>query len=309
MRVHGDWRHVLAACVLAVLQSNSVQGQAQDRPPPPGAVGMESGPPPAPADQIVANVDGHPIYLSAVGDEIHSMPAGLAQNSFARLFPLALRHLIEREALVIKALQVGIANEPNVGRHMQEASDMVLANAYLEHVAAPAVTEQTLLARYDAEIKGKPGPEEVQGQVILLPTEAAATEIIAKLAGGADFAGLARQFSKDPTSRNGGELGFVRRENLSPEGAAALFTLRPGEVTPYPVETPFGWFVMKAEARRVAPSLTFGEARDQLRTDVIREAAADVLQAALTHLTVEEYNLNGKRVVVDGTLETPADGQ
>ena len=83
----------------------------------------------------------------------------------------------------------------------------------------------------DVEVRGKPGPDEVQGQVILVPTEAEANDIIAKLAAGADFADLARQFSKDPTGWNGGDLGFVRRENLSPEGAGALFTLRVGEAT------------------------------------------------------------------------------
>ena len=149
----------------------------------------------------------------------------------------------------------------------------------------------------------------MQGQVILVPTEAEANDIIAKLAAGADFADLARQFSKDPTGRNGGDLGFVRRENLSPEGAGALFTLRVGEVTPYPVQTPYGWFVMKANARRVAPTPAFGEVRDQLRAEAIRDGAPALLQAALAPLTVEEYNLNGKKVMLEGASPSATDSQ
>jgi peptidyl-prolyl cis-trans isomerase C len=167
------------------------------------------------------------------------------------------------------------------------------------------VTEQSLLARYDAEIRGKPGPEEVHAEVILLPTEAAARDVIARLAAGADFAALARQSSKDASSRTGGDLGFVRRDAVGPEIGAVLFSLRPGEVTPYPVRTASGWLVLRAVARTPGSTPSFAEARDRLEAESERDNVAPVLRAALSKLVVRAYDMNGREVA--GAGEVPTD--
>jgi hypothetical protein len=66
---------------------------------------------------------------------------------------------------------------------------------------------------------------------------------------------------------------------------------------------------MKANARRVAPTPAFGEVRDQLRAEAIRDGAPALLQAALAPLTVEEYNLNGKKVMLEGASPSATDSQ
>jgi peptidyl-prolyl cis-trans isomerase C len=285
---------MLAACAVAVAAGDPAGARAQTGPAPPGAVGMDSGPPKSNPDPVVAVVNDTSIRLSEVGDAIHAMPAGGAGNSFETLYPVALRGLIARRALLLKAQLSDVAQDPTVRRRMEQAADQVLENAYLNHETAKLVTDQVLAARYDAEIRGKPGPEEVHGQVILVPTEAAAQDLIAKLAAGADFATLARQSGNATIANMGGDIGFVRREGLSPEVAAVLFALRPGEVAPYPVRTPLGWFVLRAEARRVAPTPTFSEARDRLEEESEAANVPEVMKAALTGLTVHTYNMNGQ---------------
>jgi len=223
MRYPGIWLRILAACAVATLAADLSSAQAQTGPAPPGAVGMDNGPVKSNADPVVAVVNTNSIHLSDVGDAIRTMPGGGAGNSFEALYPAVLRGLIAREALLIKARAAGVAEDPAVRRHMQAAADQVLINAYLQRETTKLVTDQTLTERYDAEIQGKPGPEEVHGQVILVKTEAEAQDIIAKLAAGADFATLARQSGNDSIARIGGDIGFVRREGLAPEVAAVLF--------------------------------------------------------------------------------------
>jgi peptidyl-prolyl cis-trans isomerase C len=244
-------------------------------------------------DPVVAQVSVNPIHLSEVGDAIRAMPAGGAGNSFETLYPVALRRLVAHEALAIRARAEGLDEDRTVRRHMQEAANAVLDNAYLHRAAAKMVTDQMLTARYDAEIRGKPGPEEVHGQAILVPTEAAANDIIARLAAGVDFAILARQSENAAVSAIGGDLGFVRQEALGPEVGAVLFALRPGEVTPYPVHTGLGWFVLQAEARRVAPTPTFSEAHDRLEAECEADNVAAVEHAALNGLSVRAFDMTG----------------
>jgi peptidyl-prolyl cis-trans isomerase C len=243
---------------------------------------------------VVAEVEGQQIHLSEVGDAVRAMPGGGSGIALETLYPAVLRRLIERKALVMQAQTEGISSDPTVRRHMQEAADRVLEDAYLHRATARMVTDQTLSARYDAEIRGKPGPEQVHARVILVPTEAEAQDIIAKLAAGADFAALARQSSTDRTSPSGGDLGFVQRDELDPEVGAVLFALRPGEVTAYPVRTAAGWFVLKTEVRRRGPTPSFAEARDRLEAESERDNVAAVVRAALGRVAVQEYDMNGR---------------
>ena len=61
----------------------------------------------------------------------------------------------------------------------------------------------------------------------------------AELKGGADFAALAKQYSKDPGgAQQGGDLGFFKKDEMVPEFATAAFALQPGQVSQEPVHTP-----------------------------------------------------------------------
>jgi peptidyl-prolyl cis-trans isomerase C len=285
--------HVGVACVAVALGLRLVDASAQTGPPPRGAVGMDNGPARSNSDPVVAEVENESIHLSVVADEIRAMPSAGAGNSFAALFPLALRQVIEREAAVRQAKANGVIDDPTVERHMREAADRVLEVAYVHHETSLIVTEQMLSARYDVEIRGKPGPEEVHAKVILVPTEAEAQDIIARLAGGADFAELARQSSKDASARAGGDLGFLPRDALSPEVGAVLFAMRPGDLAPYPVRTSGGWFVLQTDARRPGPTPSFSESRDRLNAEIERENAVPMLRAAVSRLNVRVYGMAG----------------
>lgn len=110
-----------------------------------------------------------------------------------------------------------------------------------------------------------------------------------ELAGGKDFAELAKQFSEDTeTKEKGGDLGLVERISLPPTLATAVFNLKAGEVTE-PIETPLGWHLAKVEEKKAPETRTLemvkGEIAAQLLTrekaKVIAKAEADKALAAL----------------------------
>jgi peptidyl-prolyl cis-trans isomerase C len=255
------------------------------------------------ATQVVAEVEGRPITMGDVGDVIRALPPAMAKLSLDTLYPGILDQLVKQQALVVRAQQQGMDEEPPIRRKVRAAADRALAEAYIDRFAGRDITEQALLARYQRDIAGRPGPEEVHARVILVDSEKAALDAIAEIHGGADFAAVARRVSKDSTASTGGDLGFHTRDGMGPEVGAVAFALAPGQLAPNPVRTGVGWFVIKTEERRQQPTPPYAEMREQLRQAIMREAAPEVLDAALQGLKVRRYSIGGKEM----TEEKPED--
>jgi peptidyl-prolyl cis-trans isomerase C len=259
---------------------------------------------PAP-DPVVGRVDGEDIHLSDVSDAVKSLPDEYRGMPPATIFPLVLDQLIDRKAIAIVARKQGLDKDPAVQREIARAQDAALQNALLTRDISPLVTDAAVHARYDKEIKGKPGEEEVHAAHILVPTEDEAKAVVAELNKGGDFAALAKQHSKDPGSANGGDLGWFKAGDMVPEFAAAAFALKPGEITQTPVKTRFGWHVIKLEERRQAAPPTYEQAHDELRQTMIQESLRKVLADARGAVKVERFNVDGSPPRVTDTAEPP----
>lgn len=243
---------------------------------------------------VVAEIEGRTITLGTVADIIKTLPPADQHLSYPILFSQVRAQLIAQQALVIQAHNAGVDEDPAVVRKLAETSAQILADAYLQHVLVPKITEQDLLDRYNQEIAGKPGPEEVHLRLIMLPTRAAAQAAIAQLGTGADFATLAKQLSKDSTASAGGDLGWIQRRGVNPEIGAVAFSLPVGQVTPYPVESIGAWFVLKVDERRQSPTPSFAASRALLTDELIRARVPAARQQALTGLAVRIYDISGK---------------
>ncbi len=138
------------------------------------------------ASTVVADVGGKTITLGEVGDAIRALPATVQSLPFDTVYPAVLKQLIQLQAMVIRAQHKGLDKDPVVMRRVQAAADRALTNELLLRDAGGAITEKTMLDRYNKEYAGKPGPVEAHVRVILVATEAEADSIIAELAGDFD---------------------------------------------------------------------------------------------------------------------------
>ncbi len=259
-----------------------------------------------PADPVVARVAGKDIRLSDVSDAAQQLPAEARSMPPGMLFPLLLDQLIDRAAIVELARRRGMDKEQAVARQMARAQDQALQTAVIGRDVGPLVTEPELRARYDREIAGRSGEEEVNARHILLGSEADARAVIAELKKGGDFATIARARSTDKASGDG-DLGFFKQGDMVQEFAAAAFALKAGETTDNPVKTQFGWHVIRVEARRSTPPPTFEEAFDGLRSKTIQEGVDKILKEARTGLAVERFNMDGTpRRATDDAQPPPA---
>jgi len=124
-----------------------------------------------------------------------------------------------------------------------------------------------------------------------------------ELAGGADFAELAKERSTGPSGPNGGDLGYFRESQMVPEFAEAAFAMEVGTSSETPVQTQFGWHVILVEDRRsVEPS--FEDSEPQLRQDVAREIVTSMVDDLREGAEIERFNLDGSPMP-----EEPAAGQ
>ena len=268
------------------------------------ATAGQSGQPPQPGynpgeslrdlvNPVVADIDGNPITLAEIGDAIRALPDAMRNMPFEDLYPAMLDRMIQERALVMQARRERLDADPVVKRHMRESADRTLENELLNRLLDKTATDDVLLARYRKEFDGKLGPEEVHARVILVPTEEQARKLIKELADGADFAALASRDSVDSTRQSGGDLGFLRQDQLSPEVGGAAFVMEPGQVSPNPVRGGRGWFVIKVEARRRVAPPSFAEVRERLRHEVLQEGVARAARDAVAKAEVHKFNING----------------
>lgn len=143
-----------------------------------------------------------------------------------------------------------------------------------EKVAAEIkVTGTDARKYYDENQDQFQNPAGIQISHILVAKEnkALAEEIITKLKQGADFAALAKEYSIDTGSKvNGGDLGTPvnKTSQLVPEFLEAALALEPGQFTQKPVESEYGFHVIKAGAKVEAEQIAFDKVKDQLLSNL-----------------------------------------
>ncbi|HJU55076.1 MAG TPA: peptidylprolyl isomerase [Pyrinomonadaceae bacterium] len=111
-----------------------------------------------------------------------------------------------------------------------------------------------------------------------------AEELRVKASRGADFAGLARQYSEDPSSREqGGDLGTFARGTHTRAFDEAAFALKPGQLSGV-VQTEYGFHVIKVNAKEAARALTLAEATPEIRRRLLADLEATKLTETLKEM-------------------------
>ena len=232
---------------------------------------------PVTAETVVATVNGtditvgHMLVLRArLPREYQALPA-------AALFDGILEQLIQQE--VLRSQSPGLAR---TGQLILENEERTLnAVQQAEAIAAERVTEEAIQAAYDAEFASATPGTEFNAAHILVVTEEEAQALVAELEGGADFAELARVRSIDTGSgQAGGDLGWFGEGMMVAPFEEGVKALEPGQVSA-PVQTQFGWHVIRLNETRPVTPPTLDEVRDEISNRLEQEA----IQTAIAELT------------------------
>jgi peptidyl-prolyl cis-trans isomerase C len=185
-----------------------------------------------------------------------------------------------------------LQDDPEVKQRMAQLEDRVISDVWLKHEVDKAATDQRLHAEYDKYVK-EHASEQIKASHILVSTEAEAKAVIADLNKGGDFAAIAKKRSTDPGKDNGGDLGWFSREDMLPAFSDAAFALKKGEYTKTPVQTQFGWHVIKLEDRRTPAPPSFEDAKPELENGIMREVVGAKVKEMKAAANVQTFGLDG----------------
>jgi peptidyl-prolyl cis-trans isomerase C len=159
---------------------------------------------------------------------------------------------------------------------LQRIESLAHAGAERAGVFAKPSNEE-LQAQYEEYAASLP-PKEFHVTHILVASESMGQVLITELQGGADFAKLAREKSADDSNARGGDLGWIAPGKLPVEFTAAVAVLKPGQFTPHPVHTIYGWHVIKLLELRSSAAPPIDQVKAQLIVDLQQQRYAKFLE-------------------------------
>lgn len=220
------------------------------------------------ANNAVATVNGKPIKQSLM-DYIVKDATARGQKVDDNVRSMVVTKLITSELIVQEAQKQGLDKQPDYQAKEELLRREMLVNTYLESFFKKnPVSEADTKAEYE-KFKQMMGDKEYSARHILVATEAEAKDVVSQLAKGGDFAKLAKEKSKDPGSKDkGGDLGWFSSGAMVKPFSDAVGKLQKGLYTTAPVQTQFGWHVIKLDDTRAAQPPAYDKVKENLQKQV-----------------------------------------
>lgn len=238
-------------------------------------------------DAVVARVGDIAVTERDIAFATEAFEGELANVPDAERRSVVIDAFINMQLLALGALGENLDRGDEFEERLAFLRLQALRNAYVRHVVMAGVTDEEMLAAYQELVIDQFEPrEQVRARHILVETKEAAEEIIGALQDGASFEALAEQ-SLDPSGQSGGDLGFFGRGQMVPPFEEAAFALAPGEITEEPVETQFGWHVIRVEETRMTEPPSLADLESQIRDYLLRERFETALAALRDQYSVE----------------------
>jgi len=226
--------------------------------------------------KVVANVNGKAIHESSIKDKIQKFIefsgfGGSQEFSYDKLDQdmknEIVKNIILGDLIIEEAHKVKIEELPEYKQSLKYAENQLLQKIYLEKLVKDTITEDKLKVAYDKIAKEQSNINEYKVSHILVKTEQEAKDIKNKLDKGADFSALAKEYSLDSNKDSGGDLGYFSNGQMVLPFEQATEKLKLGEISS-PVQTDFGYHIIKLIDKRKAKAASFEEMHDKILEDL-----------------------------------------
>jgi len=252
---------------------------------PEGAEEADAAPPADPlegidADTVVAEIDGTHLTLGELIAVRRALPAQYQALPGEVLLEGLTDQLVNQSILAERARAAGLDERKDLELTMINLQNSTLADAFMRQELQARLTESAVREAYEAQYVEAEPDQEIRASHILVETEDAAAELKAELDAGADFAELAAEHGTDGTAQNGGDLGWFIQGDMVPEFSNAAFALEAVDDVSAPVESPFGWHLIKLTGKRDRPAPDYEDVRDQILSELTEQAQRAILEEA-----------------------------
>ncbi len=262
------------------------------------------------ADTVIAKVNGTPIKGAELLEVKNTLRPPANQMPVDLVFNQLQDRLIDGQLVLQAAIKEKFDSDKEVADKLAKAKERIIQDLYLTRKVGQNITADVVKARYDKMAADFKPEAEVKASHILVATEAEAKAIAEQLKKGADFAKLAKEKSTDQGSaQNGGDLGYFAKDQVVEPFANAAFALKDGEVSA-PVQSQFGWHIIKAEARRNSKMPELDSVRSEIQRVIADERLADLFKNLRSTAKIEKFGIDGKPLAAadaNADLSKPAD--
>lgn len=220
----------------------------------------------------VAVVNGRAISTQTFDAFVARRSGGTGNLSEADRADL-LNQVISIELLMQEAMKRGLDREARTAGELAVQRATLLANAAIRaHLEENPITDEAIQAAYAAKAADM-AQTEYKARHILVPSEAEALDVISRLKRGQNFERLARSRSTDQGSApQGGDLGWFVPAMMVKPFSDAVVALAPEGVSETPVQSQFGWHVIKVEGKRDLPAPPLEQMRERLKGELQNQA-------------------------------------
>jgi peptidyl-prolyl cis-trans isomerase C len=182
-----------------------------------------------------------------------------------------LDELITMQLVSTQAVKDGVDKDPEVAANLDVLRMRILSDGESQKfLKGKEPTDAELHAEYDGDITAM-DKTEYHARHILVPTKEKADQLIKKLKGGAKFEDVAKAESTDNSKTSGGDLGWFTATRMVKPFADAVKSLKKGETTPEPVQTQYGWHIIKLEDTREVTPPPFDQVKAQVTKNLIQK--------------------------------------
>jgi peptidyl-prolyl cis-trans isomerase C len=250
----------------------------------------------APAKPPVATVNGQPISAAAFAAWVEA--SGVNKKP-EELSGEQRKQLLENiESLYIAAQEAekqNVAADPEIAARVELQRMNVLVGALVEkYTKEKAPTDAELRAEYDKQIGAAPKAQ-YHASHILVKEEALAKDIIAQLGKGAKFEALAKKYSIDTASaKDGGDLKWFRADQMVKPFSDAVEKLAKGQVTKEPVQTQFGWHVIRLEDSKELTPPPFEAVKERVGQIIKQRQVHDYIESLRKAAKIDEAKVEEK---------------
>ena len=239
---------------------------------------------------IVANVNNEDISLETMIHAMNELPPEIQSQPFMSYYEDLLERVIDIKLFAQEGKKMKLDEEPSVRAAIDFVIEKVLMRAFLSKYVQENIKEDNIKASYNNFIADKTSREEIKASHILMDTESEAIDVINMLNDGDDFAELAKNKSTGPSGPSGGDLGWFKRGQMVPPFEKAAFSLNKNEITQRPVQTQFGWHVIKIFDKRIPEAPSYESMKNKLIQDLERKIVSKKIQDLRNDALIEKLS-------------------
>lgn len=155
----------------------------------------------------------------------------------------------------------------NNGLTIKDLEEQIVRNLQIKQLVTPYIdiTDEQVEGYYEANVEQLGKPEQVRARHILVETKEEADDIHGQLMDGGDFEELAKEHSTDGSAAQGGDLGLFGRGQMVGPFEEAAFSMEAEQISE-PVESEFGFHIIKVEEKVEAVEANFEDMEDDIRS-------------------------------------------